>query len=267
MLDYPWTLSGVETVPLSARGTLAEIVSTSSAVGLRWLVVLILAVSLAGCGGDDPEPTSQPSVSPQQVLTDASQRLAETESMHFQLSVDGQTYVDESEEIQLISAEGDLVRPNKVRVQFQVELFGAGNVSIRMITIGPQSWTTDLLSGNWGPAPVEFGYNPTILFDNQGGLGPVMNRLVDPKLIGEEEIGGRSSYHIDATADQASIGPLTGETMHGEPVAVSVWIDKATSDLLQVKLVEPASSGKEQPATWVLTLSNHGEQVEIAPPS
>src|SRR5215204_2091798 len=266
MLDYSWARSGVVIFPLFERETLAGNLSTSLTVGLRWLVIVILAVSLAGCGGSDPEPTSQASVSPQLVLAAASQRLAETESMHFQLAVEGQTYVDESEEIQLVSAEGDLVRPNKVRVQFQVELFGAGNVSIRMITIGPDSWTTDLLSGNWGPAPVEFGYNPTILFDNQGGLGPVMNRLVDPKLIGEEEIGGRTRYDIDATAGEASIGPLNGETMRGEPVAVSVWIDKATSDLLQVKLVEPASSGKDQPATWVLSLSKHGEQVEIAPP-
>jgi lipoprotein LprG len=135
-----------------------------------------------------------------------------------------------------------------------------------MVTIGAESWTTDLLSGNWGPAPVEFGYDPTILFDIQGGLGPVLNRLVDPKLQGEEEIDGRSSYHIDATAEESSIGPLTGDTMHGSPVAVSVWVDEATSDLLQIRLVEPASSGKEQPATWVLTMSDHGESVEIAPP-
>jgi LppX_LprAFG lipoprotein len=238
----------------------------ATSVGLRWLAILWIALALAGCGNDDPEPTSEVRVDPQQVLTSASRRLAETEAMHFQLAVDGQTFVDPAGEILLVSAEGDLARPNKVRVQFQVELFGAGNVSIRMVTIGAESWTTDLLSGNWGPAPVEFGYDPTILFDNQGGLGPVLNRLVDPKLQGEEEIDGRSSYHIDATAEESSIGPLTGDTMHGSPVAVSVWVDEATSDLLQIRLVEPASSGKEQPATWVLTMSDHGESVEIAPP-
>ncbi len=234
--------------------------------GFRWLATLWVGLALAACGDDAPETDSEADVNPQEVLASASKRLAETEALHFKLSVEGQTYVDPAGEIQLVSAEGDLARPNKVRVQFQVELFGAGNVSIRMVTIGQESWTTDLLSGNWGPAPVEFGYDPTILFDNQGGLGPVMNRLVDPTLSGREEISGRSSYRIDATADQASIGPLTGETMHGSPVGVTVWIDEATSDLLQVKLVEPANSGKEQPATWVLTMSDHGERVEIAPP-
>lgn len=256
--------------PLPIQGMLTQDVNTcrrAPTVRPCLLAVLMVVAALTGCGGDDPEPTSQTSANPEQVLTFASRRLAETEAMHFKLSVDGQTYVDPSEEIQLVSAEGDLARPNKVRVQFQVELFGAGNVSIRMVTIGNESWTTDLLSGNWGPAPVEFGYDPTILFDNQGGLGPVMNRLVDPKFNGEEEIDGRSSYHIDATAAEGSIGPLTGETMVGNPVAVSVWIDKATSDLLQLRLVEPASSGKDQPATWVMSLTDHGEQVEIAPPT
>jgi len=255
---------------LPTQGLLTQNVNTcrkAPTVGPRLLFLLMVVAVLTGCGGDDPEPTSQASANPVQVLTSASQRMAETEAMHFKLAVDGQTYVDPSEEIQLVSAEGDLVRPNKVRVQFQVELFGAGNVSIRMVTIGNESWTTDLLSGNWGPAPVEFGYDPTILFDNQGGLGPVLNRLVEPKLTADEEIDGRSTYHIDATAAEGSIGPLTGETMVGNPVAVSVWIDKATSDLVQVKLVEPASSGKDQPATWVMTLTDHGEQVEIAPPT
>ncbi|MDQ4099713.1 MAG: LppX_LprAFG lipoprotein [Chloroflexota bacterium] len=235
-------------------------------IACRWLAALWVGIALVGCGDDSSEPNSGTNVTPQQVLAAASKRLAETPALHFQLSVEGQTYVDPAGEIQLISAEGDLARPNKVRVQFQVELFSAGNVSIRMVTIGQESWTTDLLSGNWGPAPAEFGYDPTILFDNQDGLGPVMNRLNDPTLSGQEDINGRTSYRIDATADQASIGPLTGETMDGSPVGVTVWIDEATSDLLQVKLVEPASSGKEQPATWVLTMSDHGESVEIVPP-
>ncbi len=235
-------------------------------IGIRLLAALWVGLALVGCGDDSTEPESETNVTPQEVLATASQRLAETEALHFQLAVEGQTYVDPAGEIQLISAEGDLARPNKVRVQFQVELFGAGNVSIRMVTIGRESWTTDLLSGKWGPAPAEFGYDPTILFDNQDGLGPVMNRLIDPTLSGQDEISGRTSYRIDATANQASIGPLTGETMDGSPVGVTVWIDEATSDLLQVKLVEPASSGKEQPATWVLTMSDHGESVEIVPP-
>ncbi len=269
MLDYGYVARCLPLFSCVLRWSARRIVNASwkaTSVGLRGLAVLMIIIVLVGCGENDAEPTGETTADPRQVLAAASQRLAETEALHFQLEVEGQTFVDPAGEIQLLSAEGDLARPNKVRVQFQVGLFGAGNVSIRMVTIGDESWTTDLLSGNWGPAPEEFGYDPTILFDNQGGLGPVMNRLVDPRLQGQEEIAGRQSYHIEASADQASVGPLTGDTMHGSPVTVSVWIDAATSDLLRVKLAEPANSGKPQPATWVLTLSDHGEKVEITPP-
>ncbi|MBA2276827.1 MAG: LppX_LprAFG lipoprotein, partial [Chloroflexia bacterium] len=109
-------------------------------------------------------------------------------------------------------------------------------------------------------------YDPTVLFDNQGGLGPVINRLHGPEQRGDEEVDGRAAHHIAATADEASIGPLTGYTMRGSPVGVELWIDQETSDLLRIKLIEPASSGKDQPATWVMTISNHGEHVEIKPP-
>lgn len=234
---------------------------------LRVIAATMVLVLLVACGEDEAQETSAtPPASAQAILRAASTRLGETQALHFALDVTGQTYIDPTEEIQLLSAEGDLARPNMVRVQFQVRLFSAGNVSIRMVTVGQRSWTTDLLTGSWGPAPVEFGYDPTILFDNQGGLGPVMNRLNDPALQDDEDLDGRSAFHIVATADEAAMGPLTGFTMKGEPVGVELWIDQQTSDLLRITLNEPASSGKGDPATWVLTLSEHGERVEIEPP-
>ncbi len=200
------------------------------------------------------------------VLAAASQRLAAIDSLHFTLGIEGETFIDESGAIQLESAEGDLARPDKVNVEFQVRLLGATTVSIRMITIGADSWTTDLITGNWGEAPPEFGYNPSVLYDNQNGLGPVMGKLDGAEIAGTEEIDDREAHRITGTATSDIIAPLTAGTMTGDQVDIELWIDVETSDLLRVKVVEPESEAKENPATWEMNLSAFNETVDIEPP-
>jgi len=200
------------------------------------------------------------------ILSAASLGLAEIESLHFTLDIEGETYIDESKAIRLESAEGDLVRPDKVNVEFQVRLLGATTVSIRMITIGTDSWTTDLITGNWGEAPPEFGYNPSVLYDNQDGLGPVMGKLKGAEIAGTEKIDDRGAYRVTGTATSEVILPLTAGTMTGNEVAIELWIDVETSDLLRVKVVEPESEAKENSATWEMNFSAFNETVEIEPP-
>jgi hypothetical protein len=201
------------------------------------------------------------------LLNAASQRLAEVQAMHFTLDVEGKTLIDDSGAIRLESAEGDMARPDKVAVEFRVSIFGAGSVSIRMITIGDTSWTTDLITGNWGDAPPEFGYNPSVLYDNQDGLGPVMGKLENATIAGTEEVNDRQAYLVTGTVDPAVISKLTADTMGGEEVSIRLWIDVETNDILRVVLEEGTVEGKDEPATWTLNLSNFNQEVSIEPPS
>ena len=201
------------------------------------------------------------------ILEAASQRLSEVQSMHFMLDVEGETLIDDSGAIRLESAEGDMARPDKVAVEFRVGIFGAGSVSIKMVTIGDQSWTTDLITGNWGDAPPEFGYNPSVLYDNQEGLGPVMGKLEDATIDGSEKVDGRETHVITGTVAPATISLLTADTMGGESVAVKLWIDQETNDILRVVLEEDESGDKDEPATWTLNLSNFDNEVSIEPPA
>lgn len=240
--------------------------SLSQNLSRRSLVAAALTAALFGAWMRPVLGQPEPDVV--DVLSRASQRLADIESLHFTLEIEGETYIDESGAIQLQGAEGDLARPDKVAVEFQVRLLGATTVSIRMITIGTDSWTTDLITGNWGDAPPEFGYNPSILYDNQDGLGPVMGKLENANLADIEDFEDREAYHVTGTANSEIIAPLTAGTMTGDEVEVEVelWIDVETSDLLRVKVVEPESEAKENPATWEMNLSAFNEMVTIEPP-
>jgi hypothetical protein len=231
------------------------------------IAILVTLPMLAACGsaGGDTEP-SEENGSADAILASASTRIAETQSMRFVLDVEGDTFIDTTQTIRLVAARGQLARPDSVEVEFQVSLFSAGSVSIRMISIGPKAWTTDLLTGNWGVAPAEFGYDPTVLYDNQNGLGPVMGRIEQPTLLGTEDVRGRTAHHIAGTVSEETIALVTSETMTGSGIAIELWIDAETSDLLRLRLAEPEDNGKANNAVWTMDLTDHGKQVSIEPP-
>jgi lipoprotein LprG len=223
-------------------------------------------LALAACGPAANEATTpQPTPTPAALLEMASKRLAETPTVHFALDVQGETYIDTGRNIRLLGAEGDLRRPDRVRTAFQAEVLDRA-ISLQLVTIGDQSWTTNILTGEWENAPLEFAYQPDILFSTQDGIGPVMGRVEGVERLEDEEIEGRLTYHLRATVDESVVGPLTYHTIAGSPVTVNLWIDQETHDLLRARLSEPPGPERPNPAVWTLNLTHHGEDVSIEPP-
>jgi hypothetical protein len=242
-------------LPLSRR----RIVSLAAAGAL---------LGIAGCGPTaEVPPTQTPAATPTaaDLLAMASQRLGEIPTVHFALAVEGETFIDSAKTIRLLGAEGDLVRPDRVQTTFQAEVLGRA-ITIQLISIGTRSWTTNILTGDWGEAPVEFAYRPDILFSTQDGIGPVMGRVENVTRLADEEISGRAAYHLTATVDESVVGPLTYYTLHGSPVTVDLWIDQETHDLLMARMSEPKDADRPHPAVWTLTLSHHGQPFAIEPP-
>ena len=200
------------------------------------------------------------------ILRAASIKLAATPTIRFKLEIDGKTFVDDADAIQLLEAEGELVRPDRVFAAFKIKVLGAVTANINLITIGDQYWSTDLITGKWISAPPEFTYDPKTLFDEKNGIGPVMDKVIDPVLLGDEEVDDRACWRVQALVAQDIIGKLTSNTMDGEPITVDLWVDKETNDLMRAQLAEPNDNGKEEPATWVLELRDHGADITIEPP-
>jgi LppX/LprAFG-like lipoprotein len=237
----------------------------------RRCYLLFLAFSLpllVACGGSSawPEPTPTAELSANEILARSSQRIAETNTLRFHLGIEGVNYIDPANTIQLLEADGELQRPDGVHVRFKIKVVPGVTITTELITIGDQHWTTDLITGEWGEAPYEFTYDPTVLFDNQGGVGPVMNKVSDAKVVGTEKVQGKECFHITATANEDIVGPVTSNTMHGSPVSTNLWIDVNTYDLLRAELEEPASSGNPNPAKWTLDLFDQDEPNSIEPP-
>lgn len=229
-----------------------------------------MLVVLTACGGDSP-PDATATVAPEatataaELLERASIRLADTTAAHYQLTITGDTFLDATNQIRLLDAQGDLSRPDRVYSSFRAEVVGR-TITLQLITVGDQSWITDILTGEWVESPAEFAYSPSVLFDNQDGIGPVMDRVTEAERLEDTEINGRSAHHIRAGVDQETIGPLTSYLLDGPIVTVDLWIDSETDDLLRARLSQPATDDGSEPITWTLDLSKHGEEVSIEPP-
>lgn len=224
-----------------------------------------VATVLSACEPAPPPATPTPALSATDLLASTSRRLAETPTVHFALDVEGETFIDSARTIRLLGAEGDLQRPDRVQTTFQAEIVGRA-LSLQLITIDEQSWTTNILTGEWGEAPLEFAYRPDILFSMQDGIGPVMGRVQDVTRLPDEELDGRTVHHLRAAVDDTVVGPLTYYTISGSPVTVDLWIDQVTHDLLRARLSEPPGPDRPNPAVWNLELSHHGEEITIASP-
>lgn len=201
------------------------------------------------------------------LLEVAAESIHNTESMTFIMKLEGTTYIDADKNIQLIGAEGIMQRPDRADVTFTAVFMGLQQISIRMITVGEDAWITDIVTGKWVPAPPEFGYNPSVLYDDEDGLGPVMGRMDDPEISGSEEISGRDAWHVTATVEGEVTQAMTSGTMRGSVQNLELWIDKETNDILQIRISEPEDEDLEDPATWTLVLSDQNKEVNIEQPA
>ena len=215
----------------------------------------------------DATPPAGPPSATQSILIEASKQLAATPTIRFELKVEGDTFIDDGKSLRLLEASGELVRPESVRTDFKLKVMGTVTISTSMVIIGEQRWSTDLITGSWGDAPEEFGYDPGILFDNQNGIGPVMDRIQDPTQLADEKVHDRDAHHITAQVKPEILDDLTSGTMSGDPISVDLWIDKETHDVLRVRLTEPDTVTDREPAVWTLDITDQGKEFTIEPPA
>lgn len=234
------------------------------------LILLFLLVSTTGaCMGDDDDDdgsTASPVIdmTVEQVLEAGRAAWADTQSAHFALGVDGDAYLDEDESIKLVSAEGDIKRPGSVAASATVDA-EISVVDISLVAVDGEIFLTNLLSGNWEEAPDDFSYDPSVLFSDTDGIGPIMTDLQNPELDGTEDVNGQSAYKVTGTVSADRVEAITAGSIAGDEIEVTLWTGVEGAKLLRVVLTEPEGV-RESPATWTLDMTDHDKEIEIDVP-
>lgn len=242
------------------------------------VVALSVAVAVVACGRASqgptptPEPTPTPTatptptptptpVNPRALLDRSGQVMASLDSFHFRLEHRrGATSLLPGLAIE--EAEGDVVRPDRLSVQFSGSL---GNMAVRsgLVTIGDASYMTNPLTGKWEQVQAEV--SPLAFFNPSAGIAAIMAR-VEPLGLEEATVGGRRAYRLTGRLAAEALARLLGATLRGATVDVTLVIDARELYLLEALLEGKASPLDQEDVARVITLSRFNEPIDIRPP-
>ena len=208
-----------------------------------------------------PEPTSSPTPTPvnaEALLQESGKVMEELESFHFRLHHrSGGTPLMPN--LLLEEAEGDVIRPDGISVQF-TGTFGGFAIKSSLITLGDSSYMTNPLTGKWESVPTEV--SPLGFFNPRRGVTSMMARVEGSTLLPSDG----KVHRVKGVLEAEALAPLVGATVEGSTVGVELAIDAET-----LRLLEAAFDGRVTPAepdgtVRVITLSRFGEPVTIEPP-
>jgi len=243
--------------------------------------ILLLVAAIVGC---ETAPQTAPRLTdPTEVLREAVRRLATTATVHVRVVADVRTGQMELGD-QRIVLEGDLdLERRDAAVQLDMGMMGFDS-TMRFILLGEDGYMQfDQGGGRW--QHTRFG----VADDPRSGIPPtdaivssVLPLLSAPgvvsELVGMEDCGGRSCYHVRTTIS----GEFVQEALGGGPGGVPPGIDDfgAPPAIGDVTLDIHVDEGSRQPlsvsgsahvgefpTTVSITLSNHDAGLRIlAPP-
>lgn len=227
-----------------------------------FLIMLGALVALLGACSSSESDEGDGAPDADQILEQAATTFEDTESAHFVLEIDGTIGIDEEGMLELGAVEGDIARPASAQANADVN-FAGSSVTMEMIAADGQMYLRNILTGDWERAPSDLQYDPARIFDGEQGIGSIIAQLGELELVGEDSIDGTDAWHLTAVVDTPEVQALAGNFFEGDQLDIDIWVATEDHRLLQVELHDSAA---EEPTSWELSLSDHGEPVEITPP-
>lgn len=229
-------------------------------VGIGFLLVV-------SCRTPTPGPTPTPTPSPVEIARRAGERMLSTSSLHFIIELSGRlTYLDSPPTLALKRAEGDLVRPDRVRGIVKVSSFGVVS-EVAIIGLGDEQYITNPLNQQWERLPPGYGwyFDPILIFDPEHGIEPILNKTA--WTFGtEEEIEGQTHYRLHGGLSGEQISPLTSGMIGPGEVTVDAWVGQQDAYVRRIQIVE-LESDPENPTHWLIEFSAFDKPVDVeAPP-
>jgi hypothetical protein len=251
----PATATAIPATPTPLAATSTALVATGTALS---------ATSIAFVGSATPASAQTSSAvsdpQAQAVVDKARTRFDQVNALHFALTVDGDVYLDTLHSQKLKSADGDLIRPDKVSLTAKASV-GPINASLKFIQIGDQAYLTNILTGKWEKAPAGFAYDPRIVFDQNRGVSAILGNVRGWTLVGNEKVNGIDTQHVRGPVPVASVNDLVSSSLRGDTVDVDLYVEPKNNDVVRFVLTEQAAAVAPGTAAarWTLDLSKQND--------
>jgi hypothetical protein len=222
-------------------------------------LIVLLSSALQSCG--------QPDLTMDEIVDRAGEAMAEVESLHFAMTVEGgPAYIDPEATLSIRGAEGDLLRPDRVQATLKVGAAGLAIIQLQAVGIGEEQFLTKPITGEWQRMPPGWGFDPTVLFDREIGIEAALAQAQWEEQLEDERLEQGESYHLRGNARGEDVAPLTAWMINAEEVQVEVWVEKEDFRVLQLRIEEPPKEADGHSTIWLLQFSAFDEPMTIERP-
>jgi hypothetical protein len=219
------------------------------------LWVLTAGLMLAACRSDK--------LTVEDILAQSSAAMSEIETVQFTIEREGEPVPIElapGTVVSLVGLRGSYQAPETVFATVKIEAMGQfleadllwlpESAYYRMVPFVPDFQAVDLSA-----------FDVSNIFSGPGSVPDVMaGKLLNPTLIGEEDLEGIPTYHVQAEAASQDLTALLGWALMSDTATVDLWIDRGTMEVVRILATEPDGSA------WQIDIFSYGEPVEIPTP-
>jgi LppX/LprAFG-like lipoprotein len=232
-------------------------------------LTLASALLIAGCSlpwqhnttavanGFGPKPTAQ------QVLSTLKKNFRSVTTFHMTMKVDnlGNT---KGNQIQIRSADGDVIMPDKVKAQANV-LFSGQPVTVKLVSIGDIQYLTDPITGQW--RVVKGVLNASTLTNPDTGIFSLATKLQNATGPTDDTVNGTPCWRVNGLLDAKNLAFFTGGGVPaGTMLQTSVCAGKADGLPYQLSAVGQAASSDTPQTSRTFTISGYNENITITAP-
>jgi hypothetical protein len=201
-------------------------------------------------------------LSAEEILAQSASTMSEVETLQFSIEHQGDPAVIElgpGMSVTLLGAGGAYQAPDSAYATVKVELSGmVGEANVLWLPDGAYFKLPPLIAAY---QPVDLGdFDISNIFSGEGSISTVMTNLIDPVLVGEENLEGTNTYHIQGEADGNLLKDLVAGAIQPASATLDIWIDKATMEVVRVVATE------SETGVWQIDFFAYGDPVEIPTP-
>ena len=239
------------------------------------LIVGLAVLFLVGCSSE-PDPTSTPvqlatstpaptptptptPLNPNEVVSNAVTALTEAGSVWFVLDHEN-GFTEALGGLELTRVEGGITESG-MSITAEANL-GRIYIEVDAVLIGPDTWLTNPLTGEWEPLPNE--ENPIGFIQPIAAVRDVLEGLSDPQYIEQPRPG--QDYLITSPIQATVLKSLLGDIKTDAGGIGEVTIDHETFEMASARITGALQVKDTDETVRIIEMSRYGEDFIIEPP-